>query len=138
VQKREAADTRIAYPGTETCRVILVDEKIMRARGWWREIMLRHETGTATLKRLTIQASGRRRQMSTVPITTEGRVFVAQMIRDVGARDTTLSGACIGRWVIVNYDILARNAEHLHGIPWSGVILDQAHFIKNNSQRTSH
>src|SRR5262245_55173164 len=42
------------------------------------------------------------------------------------------------RWVIVNYDILARNAERLHGIAWSGVILDEAHFIKNNSQRTSH
>jgi SWI/SNF-related matrix-associated actin-dependent regulator of chromatin subfamily A-like protein 1 len=22
------------------------------------------------------------------------------------------------RWVIVNYDILAKNAERLHGIPW--------------------
>jgi SWI/SNF-related matrix-associated actin-dependent regulator 1 of chromatin subfamily A len=42
------------------------------------------------------------------------------------------------RWVIVNYDIVAKNAELLHGIPWSGVILDEAHFIKNNSQRTSH
>jgi SWI/SNF-related matrix-associated actin-dependent regulator 1 of chromatin subfamily A len=42
------------------------------------------------------------------------------------------------RWVIVNYDLLARNAERLHDIPWSGVILDEAHFIKNNSQRTSH
>ena len=42
------------------------------------------------------------------------------------------------RWVIVNYDLLAKNAERLHGIPWSGVILDEAHFIKNNSQRTSH
>jgi SWI/SNF-related matrix-associated actin-dependent regulator 1 of chromatin subfamily A len=41
------------------------------------------------------------------------------------------------RWVIVNYDLLAKNAERLHGIPWSGVILDEAHFIKNNSQRTS-
>ena len=30
------------------------------------------------------------------------------------------------RWVIVNYDILARNAERLHGIAWSGVILDEA------------
>jgi SWI/SNF-related matrix-associated actin-dependent regulator of chromatin subfamily A-like protein 1 len=42
------------------------------------------------------------------------------------------------RWVIVNYDVVAKNAERLHGIPWSGVILDEAHFIKNNSQRTSH
>jgi SWI/SNF-related matrix-associated actin-dependent regulator of chromatin subfamily A-like protein 1 len=42
------------------------------------------------------------------------------------------------RWIIVNYDLLARNAERLHDISWSGVILDEAHFIKNNSQRTSH
>ena len=42
------------------------------------------------------------------------------------------------RWVIVNYNLLARNAERPHGIPWSGVILDEAHFIKNNSQRTAH
>jgi SWI/SNF-related matrix-associated actin-dependent regulator 1 of chromatin subfamily A len=42
------------------------------------------------------------------------------------------------RWVIVNYDLLAKNAERLDGIPWSGVILDEAHSIKNNSQRTSH
>jgi SWI/SNF-related matrix-associated actin-dependent regulator 1 of chromatin subfamily A len=41
------------------------------------------------------------------------------------------------RWVIVNYDLLARNAEHLHAVPWTGVILDEAHFIKNASQRTS-
>jgi SWI/SNF-related matrix-associated actin-dependent regulator 1 of chromatin subfamily A len=40
--------------------------------------------------------------------------------------------------VIVNYDLLVRNAERLHGVPWSGVILDEAHFIKNTSQRTSH
>ncbi len=42
------------------------------------------------------------------------------------------------RWVIVNYDLLKRHADRLHGIPWSGVILDEAHFIKNKSQRTSH
>ncbi|MBM4135193.1 MAG: DEAD/DEAH box helicase [Nitrospira sp.] len=42
------------------------------------------------------------------------------------------------RWVIVNYDILRKHAERLHGIAWSGIILDEAHFIKNNSQRTSN
>jgi hypothetical protein len=34
------------------------------------------------------------------------------------------------RWVIVNYDLL--------GTAWAGVILDEAHFIKNKSARTSH
>jgi hypothetical protein len=42
------------------------------------------------------------------------------------------------RWVIVNYDLLQAHASRLHGIAWAGVILDEAHFIKNNSQRTSH
>jgi SWI/SNF-related matrix-associated actin-dependent regulator of chromatin subfamily A-like protein 1 len=42
------------------------------------------------------------------------------------------------RWVIVNYDLLQKNTERLHAVRWAGVILDEAHFIKNNSQRTSH
>ena len=42
------------------------------------------------------------------------------------------------RWVIVNYDLLKSEAARLHGISWSGVILDEAHFIKNASVRTSH
>ncbi len=42
------------------------------------------------------------------------------------------------RWVIVNYDLLKNEAIRLHGINWSGVILDEAHFIKNASGRTMH
>ena len=42
------------------------------------------------------------------------------------------------RWVIVNYDLLGKYAERLHAADWAGVILDEAHFIKNASQRTSH
>jgi len=42
------------------------------------------------------------------------------------------------RWVIVNYDLLGKHAERLHAIGWVGVILDEAHFIKNNSKRTTH
>ena len=42
------------------------------------------------------------------------------------------------RWIIVNYDILRKHAERLHAVEWSGVILDEAHFIKNASQRTNH
>lgn len=42
------------------------------------------------------------------------------------------------RWIVVNYDILSKHAGRLHNIDWSGIILDEAHFIKNASQRTNH
>jgi SWI/SNF-related matrix-associated actin-dependent regulator of chromatin subfamily A-like protein 1 len=42
------------------------------------------------------------------------------------------------RWIIINYDILSKHAERLHAVEWSGIILDEAHFIKNASKRTSH
>ncbi len=42
------------------------------------------------------------------------------------------------RWIIVNYDLLAKHAARLQGVAWTGVILDEAHFIKNASKRTSH
>ncbi len=45
--------------------------------------------------------------------------------------------AANARWVVVNYDMLARHGERLRAIPWAGVIIDEAHFIKNASQRTS-
>jgi SWI/SNF-related matrix-associated actin-dependent regulator of chromatin subfamily A-like protein 1 len=63
------------------------------------------------------------------PVDHDGR------IEGLGVAD----GACSEpRWVIVNYDLLAKNAGRLHAMPWAGVILDGAHFIKNTSQRTSH
>jgi SWI/SNF-related matrix-associated actin-dependent regulator 1 of chromatin subfamily A len=54
----------------------------------------------------------------------------------IGAKD----GVCGGtpRWVIVNYDLLAKHADRLRTVAWAGVILDEAHFIKNASGRTSH
>jgi len=42
------------------------------------------------------------------------------------------------RWIIVNYDLLRREASKLREIGWAGVILDEAHFIKNASDRTRH
>lgn len=41
------------------------------------------------------------------------------------------------QWVIVNYDLLARHGSRLRAVPWTGVALDEAHFIKNASQRSS-
>ena len=42
------------------------------------------------------------------------------------------------RWIIINYDILSKHADRLHTINWSGIILDEAHCIKNASKRTTH
>lgn len=42
------------------------------------------------------------------------------------------------RWVIVNYDLLRKHADRLSTVDWAGIILDEAHFIKNGSQRTGH
>ena len=44
----------------------------------------------------------------------------------------------VPRWIIINYDILSKHAGRLHAIDWAGVILDEAHFIKNASKRTTH
>jgi SWI/SNF-related matrix-associated actin-dependent regulator 1 of chromatin subfamily A len=41
------------------------------------------------------------------------------------------------QWVIVNYDLLARHSDRLRPVAWAGVVLDEAHFIKNASQRSS-
>ncbi|MFM2182396.1 MAG: hypothetical protein RJB61_690 [Actinomycetota bacterium] len=42
------------------------------------------------------------------------------------------------RWTIVNYDRLGRFAADLADIPFSVVVLDEAHYIKNRSARTKH
>ena len=42
------------------------------------------------------------------------------------------------RWLVGNYDILRKHADRLHDVEWAGVILDEAHFIKNASQRTNY
>ena len=40
-------------------------------------------------------------------------------------------------WVIINYDILNKNIDHLMGIPWTGMVFDEAHYLRNyKSQRS--
>lgn len=42
-------------------------------------------------------------------------------------------------WVVVNYDILGRLVDTLMHVPWSGLIFDEAQYIKNHrSQRSRH
>lgn len=35
-------------------------------------------------------------------------------------------------WVIVNYDILEKHMETLGGVPWAGLVFDEAHYLKNH------
>jgi SNF2 family DNA or RNA helicase len=42
-------------------------------------------------------------------------------------------------WVVVNYDILGRHLEALSALPWTGLVFDEAHYLKNHtSQRSKH
>lgn len=59
-------------------------------------------------------------------------------IEVIGARPDRPDDGRPPRWVIVNYDLLRAHAGRLHAVAWAGVILDEAHFIRNNSQRTAH
>ncbi len=41
------------------------------------------------------------------------------------------------RWTVVNYDILGRFEDRFARVEWGGVIVDEAHFIKNGSRRAA-
>ncbi len=41
------------------------------------------------------------------------------------------------RWTVVNYDILSRFDDRFAQVKWGGVIVDEAHFIKNGSRRAA-
>ena len=40
-------------------------------------------------------------------------------------------------WLIVNYDILGKHTEALEAIPWTGLIFDEAHYLKNHTSQRS-
>jgi SWI/SNF-related matrix-associated actin-dependent regulator of chromatin subfamily A-like protein 1 len=42
-------------------------------------------------------------------------------------------------WVVVNYDVLGRHLAALAALPWTGLVFDEAHYLKNHtSQRSKH
>jgi len=52
------------------------------------------------------------------------------------ARDAELAAACAAAHVVVtSYPLLLRDAEALAGVPWDGVILDEAQNVKNASAK---
>src|SRR5688500_337914 len=40
-------------------------------------------------------------------------------------------------WVIVNYDILAKNIDALTEHTWAGIVFDEAHYLKNHTSQRS-
>ena len=40
-------------------------------------------------------------------------------------------------WVIVNYDILAKHMESLEALRWTGLVFDEAHYLKNHTSQRS-
>jgi SWI/SNF-related matrix-associated actin-dependent regulator 1 of chromatin subfamily A len=41
------------------------------------------------------------------------------------------------RWVIVNYDVLRQHADVLAATPWSALVFDEAHYLKNHTSARS-
>ena len=41
------------------------------------------------------------------------------------------------RWTVVNYDLIGKLKRELLGTAWRAIVLDEAHYVKNDSQRTS-
>ena len=39
--------------------------------------------------------------------------------------------------MIINYDLLGKRVEALVGIPWAGLIFDEAHYLKNHASQRS-
>lgn len=42
-----------------------------------------------------------------------------------------------GAWVVVNYDLLAKRRAALAALRWTGVIFDEAHYLKNHTSQRS-
>ena len=40
-------------------------------------------------------------------------------------------------WVIVNYDILGRHTDALEAFSWTGLVFDEAHYLKNHTSQRS-
>jgi SWI/SNF-related matrix-associated actin-dependent regulator 1 of chromatin subfamily A len=40
-------------------------------------------------------------------------------------------------WVVINYDIMARHVESLLRVPWTALVFDEAHYLKNHTSARS-
>src|SRR5262249_32764154 len=42
-----------------------------------------------------------------------------------------------GDWVVVNYDLLSKHVEKLEAMPWTALVFDEAHYLKNHRSQRS-
>jgi SWI/SNF-related matrix-associated actin-dependent regulator 1 of chromatin subfamily A len=59
---------------------------------------------------------------------------------DKGAGPPAERGAEMPRepkWVIINYDLLAKHMDTLGGVAWAGLVFDEAHYLKNHTSARS-
>jgi SWI/SNF-related matrix-associated actin-dependent regulator of chromatin subfamily A-like protein 1 len=59
----------------------------------------------------------------------------ADPVRVVGPEPSPARG--YDGWVVVNYDLLARHAGALSALPWTGLVFDEAHYLKNHTSQRS-
>jgi SWI/SNF-related matrix-associated actin-dependent regulator of chromatin subfamily A-like protein 1 len=45
--------------------------------------------------------------------------------------------AATAEWVIVNYDIIGRHMDGLQRVPWTALVFDEAHYLKNHTSARS-
>jgi SNF2 family DNA or RNA helicase len=45
--------------------------------------------------------------------------------------------AATAEWIIVNYDILGRHMDTLRRMPWTALVFDEAHYLKNHTSARS-
>src|SRR4029077_2696926 len=55
-------------------------------------------------------------------------------IRVVDGKTAPVNGP---RWTVVNFDLLARYECELARVGWAGIVVDEAHYVKNRSGRSA-
>ncbi len=49
----------------------------------------------------------------------------------------TVPTSATAEWIIINYDILGKHVDTLRSVPWSALVFDEAHYLKNHTSARS-
>jgi SWI/SNF-related matrix-associated actin-dependent regulator 1 of chromatin subfamily A len=73
-----------------------------------------------------------------VKLTWRNEIEVVEPGADVHVVQSAAGWQADHRWTIVNYDLLGKLHAQLTAQPWAGIVVDEAHYIKNESARSRH